>query len=253
MRKALLPAAPTLVLAALAVGACAPQSNEATAIASPSPSASESSSPSPTPSPSPVSDEAGLVAGNIELICGLEAGVGSTRYTEWSVLWEADVNHCEATYTGGEYTPSQLEAVETAGEEGGYESASSVTTLYTICGTSLADTSVINKPQAAELAGALVLCPDHPEHEEAESLIAAVEDLVLVNPGTYLVGEDMEPGTYFTESSHGPYTSCYWERTDSSGEIIDNYFTTSAMRVEVTIHASDYSFHSADCGSWTKL
>ncbi|MFE3456855.1 hypothetical protein ACFXKD_04860 [Nocardiopsis aegyptia] len=248
MSKALLPAAPTLVLV-MALGACAPQSDAAAPSASPSPTASESPSPSATPSPTPT-DEAGLVAGNIELTCGLEAGVGVTRYTEWSVLWDADVNHCDAAHTGGRYTPLQLEAVETAGEEGDYDS---VTTLYTICGTSLADRSVTTKPQAAELAGALVLCPDHPEHEEAEALIAAVEDLVLVNPGTHLVGEDIEPGTYYTESSDGPYTRCYWERTDSSGEIIDNYFTASAMRVEVTIHASDYSFHSDSCGSWTKL
>ena len=43
---------------------------------------------------------------------------------------------------------------------------------------------------------------------------------------------------------------CYWERLDRAGNIIDNNFVSAGLRVEVNILASDFSFHSEDCGMW---
>lgn len=67
--------------------------------------------------------------------------------------------------------------------------------------------------------------------------------------GTHRVGEDIPPGTYATAGGEG----CYWERTDSSGNINDNNFITGYTRVQVTIYASDYSFTSNNCGTWKRL
>ncbi|MBB4930636.1 hypothetical protein F4561_001456 [Lipingzhangella halophila] len=66
-------------------------------------------------------------------------------------------------------------------------------------------------------------------------------------PGAFLVGDEIQPGTYYSE---GELDGCYWERSDSAGEIIDNDFLTSGRRVQVTIAASDYSFNSRSCGTW---
>lgn len=70
--------------------------------------------------------------------------------------------------------------------------------------------------------------------------------------GTYRVGTDIEPGTYAVESASA-FSGCYWERTDASGEIIDNNFINSGFRAEVTIASSDYSFHTERCGTWEKI
>jgi hypothetical protein len=71
---------------------------------------------------------------------------------------------------------------------------------------------------------------------------------VPVLRGTHLVGDEIQPGTYYIE---GDIENCYWERQDSRGNIIDNYFTLGARRVEVTIRPSDYVFLSDGCaGPW---
>lgn len=68
--------------------------------------------------------------------------------------------------------------------------------------------------------------------------------------GMFLVGVDVQPGTYRnSDSSRG----CYWERLSGFGgsldEIIANEFTYS--RDIVTIAASDLGFSSSRCGIWT--
>ena len=70
----------------------------------------------------------------------------------------------------------------------------------------------------------------------------------LFGSGTYLVGDEIEPGTYVAE---GTIEGCHWERQDRAGEIIDNNFIDGrGRRVEVTIRPSDYAFHSEGCGQW---
>ena len=57
------------------------------------------------------------------------------------------------------------------------------------------------------------------------------------------------PGTYVATNVN----DCYWERLDSAGGINDNYFGT-ALRVQVTIYSSDYSFLAEDeCGWWRRI
>ncbi|MGW6361307.1 hypothetical protein ACWFR5_40560 [Streptomyces sp. NPDC055092] len=59
--------------------------------------------------------------------------------------------------------------------------------------------------------------------------------------------QEIAPGSYRTS---GDLANCYWERTTTSGRIIDNSFATSARSITVTIAASDGQFTTRDCGTW---
>jgi hypothetical protein len=69
-------------------------------------------------------------------------------------------------------------------------------------------------------------------------------------PGTYIVGTDIDPGTY---SAPGGDT-CYWARLSGFGgttsDILANANPTGS--VVVTIAASDKGFESTGCGIFTK-
>lgn len=69
--------------------------------------------------------------------------------------------------------------------------------------------------------------------------------------GTWIVGADIQPGTYRTSSPGG----CYWERVaDFSGDsTIENDFTLDPGPQIVTIAPSDAGFTSRGCGTWTKV
>jgi hypothetical protein len=72
-----------------------------------------------------------------------------------------------------------------------------------------------------------------------------------ITPGQWLVGEQVQPGTYSASVSSG----CYWERQSSftgSDQIIDNEYVSAAGSEVVTILASDEGFYTDDdCGTWT--
>jgi hypothetical protein len=69
--------------------------------------------------------------------------------------------------------------------------------------------------------------------------------------GTYIVGTDINPGTY--RSSRG--AGCYWARlrsfTGTLPAIISNGNPTG--RAIVAIRRSDRGFESARCGTWTRF
>ena len=69
--------------------------------------------------------------------------------------------------------------------------------------------------------------------------------------GTFLVGEDIQPGTYQTDG--GGEFGCYWARlSDTSGEfegIIAN--GNPQGPTTVTISASDAAFETSGCSEWT--
>ncbi|WP_377454568.1 hypothetical protein [Rhodococcoides fascians] len=67
--------------------------------------------------------------------------------------------------------------------------------------------------------------------------------------GKYIVGEDIAAGTYTIASR---VADCYWERSDSQGNIIDNNFISISPSVSVTIADSDAGFTSNGCGTWTR-
>ncbi|MGW5240689.1 hypothetical protein ACWEOW_17305 [Monashia sp. NPDC004114] len=67
--------------------------------------------------------------------------------------------------------------------------------------------------------------------------------------GTFLVGKEIKPGTYFVTDVDG----CYWERQNRNGETIDNDFINQARRVQVRIRSTDYAFSSERCGEWARV
>ena len=72
--------------------------------------------------------------------------------------------------------------------------------------------------------------------------------------GTWIVGEDIVPGRYFTNPSSG----CYWERlsgtTGSSSDILANEFISFDSGQEIVdIASSDYAFKpNSKCGTWSQ-
>jgi len=66
--------------------------------------------------------------------------------------------------------------------------------------------------------------------------------------GTYLVGTDIEPGTY---ASPGPTDGnrCYWKRVGGPDDaILDNALSSKPQLV--TIESSDKAFKTSGCQPW---
>ena len=66
--------------------------------------------------------------------------------------------------------------------------------------------------------------------------------------GFYLIGINIAPGLWRSEAGH---TSCYWERSTDTGEIIDNHFGDSGGTVR--LQSSDFQVEFGDCGTWEYL
>lgn len=116
----------------------------------------------------------------------------------------------------------------------------------------------VSVEQASEAVSMFEYCPDHPDRSAIEDRIGALgveqaerDGGVRFGPGLLHVGDDVQPGTYVAESDDG-FEWCYWERQDSNGEIIDNFFG-QVFRTEVTIAATDFAFRSEGCGEWQLL
>lgn len=91
------------------------------------------------------------------------------------------------------------------------------------------------------------------ELDERESEITASETEIAENTipgsGTFLVGDDIQPGTYFTDSDR-----CYWARlsgfTGQISDVISNGNTRGPAYV--TILESDTAFETSRCTEWVK-
>lgn len=115
----------------------------------------------------------------------------------------------------------------------------------------------VSKQQVPEAETALMLCPNHPNADLIRANIADQKNLAQelqtgesFYDGNYRVGPRVKAGTYAVTNR---VENCYWERLDRTGTIIDNNFVTGALRVEVTIQPTDFSFHSEGCGLWRKV
>jgi len=167
--------------------------------------------------------------------------------------------NCIDTKATGDPSRREEAAVRLAYGDNTKVTAGSVGILYGICGSNnslwpfVVKNEVLSEPQARETQGAALLCPDHPHIEELGPAVAAALDLAerdrnrIQYDGTYVVGKELNPGTYVAMPTGG----CYWERTDRNGEIIDNNFSNGA-RVQFTVEPSDYSVSVQGCGEWTR-
>lgn len=75
--------------------------------------------------------------------------------------------------------------------------------------------------------------------------------------GTWLVGTDIEPGTYRTLVPEGELiTMCYWARlSDVTGEgiITNDIGSEPGQQMVVEILDTDVAFESSGCGTWEKI
>lgn len=85
--------------------------------------------------------------------------------------------------------------------------------------------------------------------------LSAVTDSMTVidEPGTYIVGTDISPGTWRSSGGAG----CYWARlsgfTGGIDDIIENEFRDEDTGpFTVRIEAGDTGFHTNECGDWER-
>ncbi|WP_406117842.1 HNH endonuclease [Streptomyces sp. NBC_00989] len=74
--------------------------------------------------------------------------------------------------------------------------------------------------------------------------------------GTYVVGNDIKPGTYRSGGPQGGLvTSCYWARLSStSGEVKDIIANNATSgQTTVTIAATDKAFNTTGCKAWKEI
>ena len=73
--------------------------------------------------------------------------------------------------------------------------------------------------------------------------------------GTFLVGQEVRPGTYRSTGPAAGGTDCYWARlkgtTGDLGEIIANH--AGKGQATVTILATDKAFQTTGCQTWKRI
>lgn len=157
--------------------------------------------------------------------------------------------------------PTALESKALRTSYGSHSRSSALQTLYDFCenpnpGSVDYLRTTGSASQIREVQGAMMLCRNWPLTGLVSQYIEAAQTLSrlkragkIFGGGTFRVGVRIQPGTYYVTRPG----NCYWERSDRNGNIIDNFFSTSAARVQVSILSTDYSFSSRDCGEWRPL
>lgn len=90
---------------------------------------------------------------------------------------------------------------------------------------------------------------------EPSSTPTTAPDGTIAGSGTYLVGTDIQPGTYKTAGPSGRTGLCYWERSSGSSGDAGSIIANDALTGQgvVTIKKSDAVFKSQGCQMWTKV
>ncbi len=109
-----------------------------------------------------------------------------------------------------------------------------------------------SKPVAV-VAAALVLAAwgTAPGVANADPAPPPAPKTTIDNDGTYVVGTDIEPGTY-TSAGGAAGGTCYWKRMSSlnGSDIIDNALSSKPQVVQ--IDPSDKAFKTDHCQPWQK-
>jgi hypothetical protein len=83
-----------------------------------------------------------------------------------------------------------------------------------------------------------------------QNLSQITKSQTTFDAGTYIIGTDIQPGTYKNTGDQG----CYYARLRGFGGTVDDIIAnnnTDSVAI-VTIKASDKGFTSTNCGTWTK-
>ncbi|GAB3698607.1 hypothetical protein [Nocardiopsis oceani] len=85
---------------------------------------------------------------------------------------------------------------------------------------------------------------------EVTGLETEAEENSFPGTGTFMVDDEISPGTYRADGG----SSCYWARLSSTDGSLDaviaNHF--GGGQQVVTIAASDVAFETRSCGEWTR-
>ncbi|WP_285666334.1 hypothetical protein [Actinorhabdospora filicis] len=193
----------------------------------------------------------------ITVTCDGFTGHLTIGHPDFAPAWAARADHCAIERPAGiPLTGPERRALETAGRHDDAD----VKFLYGVCaeadpaGVYASADYAATPEQAAEIRGALVLCPGHPlaaelgataERGEQDAELAAGGR--IFGPGTLIVGAEIQPGTYAVT---GDIENCHWIRRGQGGAVLDEYFSLTDRRVVVMIQENDYSFFSESCGRW---
>ncbi|MEU5790378.1 hypothetical protein ABZ754_21975 [Micromonospora purpureochromogenes] len=254
-----------------------PDTTAASATASPTGSAAPSASPTASPTPLPDRDGDGIpdssdtypddpknipqqaplafecdMGNDIPVLLTVQPGKDGRP--DFAEVWAAKPKSCDAQEAITAVSATEKAALKTSKYDDG-----DIATLYEMCAAVDPEDAYLeagfaaSSEQIPEINAALMLCPTYPYAKKWRETVKRGQvdvDLAaqgrLFGSGTFRVGKEIKPGTYVTTDVDG----CYWERQNSSGGTIDNYFTNSARRVQVTIRSSDYAFSSERCGEW---
>jgi len=204
------------------------------------PSTSQAVAPSPTP--------AGL---SYSLSCS----IGSARpitIDNYKSAWSQPFDSCFVSTADGTPSAAQKSAASAAY---GDSDASKAKYLYSLCAETAGHyvSGEISDVQAKEITAALTLCPDHPKRAQLEANAAAGLSLAsdrangkLAYSGKYLVGKDVQPGTW--QSQGDKVENCYWEISDAQGNIIDNNMISVAPQFTIHIPPTAAGFTVDGCG-----
>lgn len=251
---------------ALLLTGCSSPSPAPSAAKVPTTASTTSATPSASPAPSPTETAEPLT---FTIECD---GTEFDDYHQfWSLTTKLDLSLCEdVDNNGGEPTALQEAAWKRAGydqvdvdDDFGDEDEPDITdvgSLYSLCaeveGYYTKKNNALSGEQAKEAAAMLMICPDFPKAKQVRANLGystkvdrEIRDGVRFFDGTYRVGKQIKPGTYFIPKTAD---DCYWERLDRKGNILANNFVHEGTRVEVRIRPSDYSFHAEGCGEWRR-
>lgn len=208
-----------------------------------SPKATPTRTAKPTPTPSPTPEYVQVVLGCTDAKGQLEEY--ATMQEVWALPVAPACNY-NKQYPGT-LSEQQTNALQTA--YGPEYKAESLKYLYGVCArtSGIPIEEVRSGAQATELAGAYILCPDHPKAAAIEATITSGQTLVVeeeanktaiaegrqFGSGKYLIGVDLQPGQWQTVGEK--VSDCYWEISDAQGNIIENNFISVAPQFTITV------------------
>ncbi|MFF2244270.1 PASTA domain-containing protein [Arthrobacter sp. NPDC058130] len=202
---------------------------------------------------------AGPARSRYEFDCGYDGDIYHSLKEVWASKYYAGSDTCSIRYDGElsydkpPILPEEQKVVDLVAANGGsvrvapIETFDAVLRLCIRLDPNYTEQSWDRTDQKkAEAKAALAICPDAPH----ATVLRDVQNLIKVDDGTHVVGQDMVPGTYRTEPA---VKDCYWARSNGGGDIIANNFIGFAHAgVTVTVYGGE-GFESQRCGLWTKI
>lgn len=168
--------------------------------------------------------------------------------TDYREGWKKPYRSCEATEASGTISDTEMAAVKAMGET----DPEMIKYLYAICAETTGHyfSGNVSSNQAPYVTGALKLCPDHPKRKQFAASVKAgqakeAEEARIAADREHVVGKDVVPGTW--QSQGDKVEECYWEISDSQGNIIANNYINVAPQFTIQIPPTAAGFTVTNC------